>query len=1022
MSMWLAQKLSPGVSNNIAGVWEISGDVDVAVLEHAFHTVMSETGSALINFRESPDGLDVVPRDTGAWRPFFDDVSSADDPEAAAYSLIVERVGAPFDLEKELLFRLGAIKLSASRFFMPVIAHHIVTDGFGVFSVARRIGAVYSALKHGTPLPEWSGGDPIPMYEDDLRYRNSSRFAKDAQYWREYLTDAPDAARLPGGRGAGESFSAPSEPSAETSHSDRWAQVAASVGTLNRTVTISRTEADEWARAAEANGMTMPTLLTAAAAAFFRHTCDLPEPVFSLVVNNRRGRTRDIPGLMANFVPLRVKVPLSTRFVDLADAVTVAKSGVLRHSSYLIADVKREMGMTGSTRSPLGVILNIITLPRESLDFAGCPGSFLGGSFPTLDELMISLIDGGGEDSGLQIRFDAPANQYDAAQVRELSEQLVAMLRAFVAAPEAPVGSVATPQATEHARRQAELNNTTVPVPDLTVTELFEQQVTATPDAVALVTDGLSWTYTELNTRANRLARELVRHGAGPEAVVGIALPRSPDLVVAILAVLKCGAAYLPIDPNHPADRMEFIHQEAHTTLLVTTSQLGPDLYLGGRPCVVLDDPATASAVTEQSADNLRHRLAHGEQAAYVMYTSGSSGVPKGIAVTHRGIVGLARDRRWESGAQDRMLLHSPQTFDLWTFEMWVPLLRGGLVVLAPPQELDSEVLADLLKKYEVTSAWLTAGLFGVIAEERPDSFAGVREVWAGGDVVPPSGVASVLRACPGISVVNGYGPTEATVFGTCHQVDDTHEIGDVVPIGRPMDNMRAYVLDGALRPVGPGTVGELYLAGSGLARGYLGPKGLTATRFVADPFGPAGERMYRTGDLVRWTEEGVLKFVGRVDFQVKVRGFRIEPAEIEATLSSHPAIAQALVVPRSDRGEGTRLVAYVVPVEAGISVTDGDFDVRVGVSVAELRRFVAGRLPEFMVPSALVMLERLPLTANGKLDRAALPEPELAEGVYRAPSGPVEEALAGVFAEVLGLERVGVDDDFFAVGGDSIR
>ncbi|MBR8638279.1 amino acid adenylation domain-containing protein [Streptomyces tuirus] len=576
---------------------------------------------------------------------------------------------------------------------------------------------------------------------------------------------------------------------------------------------------------------------------------------------------------------------------------------MLRHSSYLIADIKRETGGSGSTRSPLGVILNIINLPREGLDFAGSPASFLGGSFPSLDELMISLIDGGGEDSGLQLRFDAPATQYAPSDVEALSRQLLALIRTLVADPGARVGALTVPDIEGHQRRMLEWNDTEVAVPDLTVTTLFERQVAATPDAVAMITDNVPWTYRELDARANRLAHELLHRGAGPETVVGIGLPRSPDLVVSILAVLKTGGTYLPIDPTHPADRVGFILREADAKLLVTIARLVDGLPADGPPHLVLDDPATATAMSEQPATTVPRSLDHPDQAAYIMYTSGSSGLPKGIAVTHRGITGLGLDRRWQEGTHDRMLLHSPQTFDLWTFEMWVPLLRGGLVVLAPPRELDADTLAKLLAENAVTSVWLTAGLFGAIAEERPDSFTGVREVWAGGDVVPPTGVANVLRACPGTSVVNGYGPTEATVFGTCHRITSPSQIGEVVPIGAPMDNMRAYVLDGALRPVPPGVAGELYLAGTGLARGYLGPKGLTATRFVPDPFGPVGERMYRTGDLVRWTDNGILEFLGRIDFQVKVRGFRIEPAEVESVLTSHPAVTRTLVLARSTRG-----------------------------------------------------------------------------------------------------------------------
>ena len=1021
--MWLAQKLAPRVANNIAAVYELDGDVDLAAMDSAFRRVMSEAAPVLANFSEAEDGLRVMRRDLGSWVPFRADVSGAADPEAAGYALIAERVGEPFDLAHDLLFRLGLIKIGASRYFLLTVFHHIVTDGFGLVAMIHRIAAVYSAIRRSAPMPEWAGGELALLAADELRYRDSPRFGRDAEFWRDYLADAPDVVRLPGGHDSGAPVAAAAAG---------WAQVADSVGVLNHTAAISRPEADEWARVAASAGLTMPTLLTTAVAVFFRHVCDLPEPVFSLAINNRHGRRRQAPGLMANFVPIRVKVPLAASFADLADTIVTAKYAVFRHSAHLISDIKRAMGLSGSVRSPLGAILNIMIAP-DVPEFAGSAASFAGGSFPTLDELMISILDGGGAGRGLQIRIDAPAAQYRPADVRALSDQLVALIRAIIADPQARVGSVDVLAPGERDRLLRGLNDTEVPVPELTLPELFERQAAATPEAIALVDQTQALTYRELDGRANQLARELVRRGAGPQAVVGLTLPRSADLVIAILAILKAGGAYLPIDPCYPAERASFMRQDARAVLLVTTAQLAAARPEGSGPCLVLDDPATAAAVAQwpvtvrPDPDRLRHL----DQKAYVMYTSGSAGVPKGIAVTHRGVAGLALDRRWDSGAQDRMLLHSPQTFDASTYELWVPLLRGGQVVVAPPEELDADTLAALLAQHQITAVWLTAGLFAVIAEERPGCFAGLREVWAGGDVVPPSAVASVLRACPGIAVVNGYGPTETTVFATCHRIESEEQLGETLPIGPPMDNMQGYVLDGAMRPVPPGVTGELYLAGAGLAQGYLGPTSLTAGRFVACPFGPAGGRMYRTGDLARWGAGGVLEYAGRADFQVKVRGFRIEPGEVESVLAGHPGVAQAVVVARGGRGGGLRLVGYVVPAASGLAPGGGpgagsggglDFDVHAGVSAGEVRAWAAARLPEFMVPSVLVMVERLPLTANGKLDRAGLPEPEFAAEEYRAPSSAAEGVLAGVFAEVLGLDRVGVDDDFFVAGGDSIR
>ncbi|MEU0950724.1 AMP-binding protein, partial [Streptomyces canus] len=389
------------------------------------------------------------------------------------------------------------------------------------------------------------------------------------------------------------------------------------------------------------------------------------------------------------------------------------------------------------------------------------------------------------------------------------------------------------------------------------------------------------------------------------------------------------------------------------------------------------------------------------------MYTSGSTGVPKGVVTSHRDVVRLAMDRCW--GVTPRVLFHAPHAFDASSYELWVPLLSGGTVVVAPTEAMDGKRLRALIAGHDVTHVHVAAGLGRVLAEQDPQCFSGVREVLTGGDVVPAGAVRRILAANPGVVVRHLYGPTEVTLCATQFTVDDESAVPDVLPIGRPLDNTRVFVLDAGLRPVPVGVTGELYVAGAGLARGYLGRPGLTAERFVACPFGAAGERMYRTGDLVRWSAEGQLLFVGRADAQVKIRGFRVEPGEVEALLAMHPALAQAAVVVREDVPGDKRLLAYVVPAEGADGLAES-----VGAYVTE-------RLPGYMVPSAVLVLEELPLTVNGKLDRAALPVPELRREPGRAPVTVQEELLCRAFAEVLGLSSVGVDDDFFALGGHSL-
>lgn len=465
---------------------------------------------------------------------------------------------------------------------------------------------------------------------------------------------------------------------------------------------------------------------------------------------------------------------------------------------------------------------------------------------------------------------------------------------------------------------------------------------------------------------------------------VAVFQERSAELIVATLAVLKAGGVYVPIDPQQPASRSEFILRDTGAVALLTDRDPGDLPFAVDVPVLDVGPGTDLSG----EADTDPGVPTDAEQLVYVMYTSGSTGTPKGVANTHHNVVHLAADRYWRGGRHERVLMHSPYAFDASTFEIWTPLLTGGTVVVAPAGRLDAADLAAAISGHGVTGLFVSAGLFRVLAEERPECFRGVREIWAGGDVVSPTAVRRVLETCPGTVVANEYGPTETTVFSAVNPLRDPAEVPEaVVPIGRPLWNTRLYALDERLRPVPVGVPGELYIAGSGVARGYLGRAALTAQRFVADPFAGAGERMYRTGDVVRWLADGRLEFLGRVDDQVKLRGFRIEPGEVEAVLAGRPEVSQAAVVLREDRPGDKRLVAYVV---AGAAAEP-----------EALRAHVAGTLPEYMVPSAVVLLDGLPLTLNGKLDRRALqpfgvelghlPQPRPAAGQCQVDRDPGE-------------------------------
>jgi amino acid adenylation domain-containing protein len=535
------------------------------------------------------------------------------------------------------------------------------------------------------------------------------------------------------------------------------------------------------------------------------------------------------------------------------------------------------------------------------------------------------------------------------------------------------------------------VNDTVEPTLELGLVEAVRRQVKATPEALAVIGEDESLTYGELDERTNRLAHWLMDRGVRPESLVAVRLPRSTDLVVALLAVLKTGATYIPIDPEHPRSRIDYILEDS-------------------RPALVLDADVLAGADCSGYPGSAPETVVRPENAAYVIYTSGSTGKPKGVAVPYGALANFlaTMGRRFPLAPADRLLAVTTVAFDIAGLELYLPLISGAAVVLAGKQTISQpSALVEVMRRHEVTVVQATPAFWQMLLMEEPNGAQGLR-ILVGGEALPVQ-LAEAL-AGQAVDVANVYGPTETTIWSTTAAV----ESGSGVPaIGKPIGNTQVYVLDSRLLPTPHGVQGELYIAGDGLARGYQGRPDLTAGRFVACPFGEPGTRMYRTGDLVRWGKNGQLEYIGRTDFQVKIRGFRIELGEIEHVLAEHPSVAQSVAVVREDRVGDQRLVAYVVPA--------GKAD-PAGLDVGVLTDVLRERVPEYMVPSAIVPLAEFPTSPSGKLDRGALPAPDHAKAVTgRGPRNHNEEVLCRLFAGLLGVDEVSIDDDFFACGGHSL-
>ncbi|MFE5602779.1 amino acid adenylation domain-containing protein [Streptomyces coelicoflavus] len=1008
--MWRAQRMAPDTPNHALTMWDVEGELDAAVMESAFRRVMGEAEVLRVNFTEQDGALRLVPRELGDWRPFHLDLRAEADPEQAARNALADLVREPFDLERDLLFRLGVVRLAADRSLLVIAYHHLISDGFGAGGLlSRRLAEVYTALVRGEPVPEpphpW---DLESFATEAVEYRGSQRMTEDMDFWRDYLKDAPAPAQVPRVALSDAQRSALSEP---LSSADRWSEVAETIGMVSRTLTVPRAEAGTWTETAKSMGLWLSQLLTASAAVYCRHRCDRPEFLLSLAVGNRVGVAGRTPGLAVNVVPVRVGIPLGATFTDIADRLVDETYEIFDHAACHYSDIQRAAGTVLSGRGSFGTVVNVVEFV-ERLHFGDSPARYSGATTGTFEELSIGVYTDGSADSDLYIRLDAPASLYHRAELRFIGEELIAHIRATVTAAAQPVGALDVVGGAERHQVLRAPNDTRAPLPGTTVAQRFARQAERDPDAVALVHGDTVLTYRDLDERSDRLAGELRLRGVGPESVVAVAMPRSAGLAAALLAVTKAGGAYLPVDPASPAERIRSRAGTGPARLLLTDTATAGTLPAGlDLPVLVCDGPrpdtaadgtpeAPAPAPSPVRPDNL---LA-------VLYGSGSTDAATAVALTHRNMLRFALDRHWQDGGPATVLWHAPHTSDALALEVWAPLLNGGRVVVAPDGELDADTLTGAREAHGITTVWLPAGLFSAIAAGHPERLAGLREVWTGGDRVSAAALRRVREACPELTIVHGHGPTETTVFAARHRLPAGEPVRHADAVGRPMDNTALYVLGPGLAPVPAGVTGELYVAGPGVARGYPGLPARTAERFVPCPFGPAGALMHRTGDRVRWSTDGRLDYVARADARADVRGVRVELAEVEEVLSEHSALARSVVVVREDGTGRPRLVAYVVAA-AGRTVT-GD----------ELRRFAAGWLPESMVPSLFVVLERLPETAGGRVDRASLPEPRFDDGTYRAPRNDTERALAKAFAEVLELDRVGIDDDFFDLGGNSLR
>ncbi len=1004
--LWFLDRLNPGLPlYNMPLALRLEGPLDPACLARALAATVRRHEPLRTRFA-SADG-EPVQRvdDTAALATAVVDLSGlpAVRRRRAAAALRQGEARRPFDLGRPPLARALLLRLEARVHELALTLHHVAADGWSLGVLAAEVGALYPAFLAGRPSPL----PPLPGRYLDFaaRQRRSwqgARLAAELAHWRRELAGVEPLA-LPADR--------PRPPVRRY----RGAEVPVALPAAG----VARLEA-----LARTHGAT-PFMAVLALFALLLHRLTGAEdvPVGSPVAGRDDPRWRDLIGFFVNTVVLRVGIDPGVSFRELLGRVRETTLRAYAHQEVPFEKLVEELAPGRDlVQTPLfQVVLALQTAPLERPRLPGVEVAELAmGTATAKFDLTLDLRPG--EGGGLAGRLEYDADLYDAATVRRLARGFETLLAAALAAPERAVGALAALAPAERHQLVAEWSGgaRTAPVAG-SVSALVAAQAARRPEAVAVVAGGAAVSYGELVRRAVRLARHLGRVGVRRGDLVGVCLERSPELVATLLAVLQAGGAYLPLDPAYPESRLALMLEDPPTPpVVVTVSALVPALPGGGGGArVLLDDHRRAiEAESAQPPPN----VAGEDDLAYVLYTSGSTGRPKGVAVSHGNVLRLVAGADFIELGTDETFLHlSPVAFDASTLELWGPLTSGGRLVLHPPELPSPAGLARLYGRERVTLSWLTAGLFhqvvgldGLPGEGTGAPLAPLRHLLTGGEAPSPGAMRHALERHPGLLVGNGYGPTENTTFTAVAAFRSPAEVGDPVPLGRPIAGTTAFVLDAAFRPVPPGVAGELAAGGAGVARGYLARPAATAERFVPDPFGAAGSRLYRTGDLARFLPDGRLEFLGRRDQQVKLRGFRIELGEIEAALAGHPGIAAAAAAVRETGAGDRRLVAYAVARPGGGGPPP---------TAPELAAHLRERLPEFMVPAAFVLLDALPLTAHGKVDRRALPRPDwgAAAGEGRPPEGPTEELLAGLWRELLDVETVAAEDSFFDLGGHSL-
>ncbi|HLM58538.1 MAG TPA: amino acid adenylation domain-containing protein [Pyrinomonadaceae bacterium] len=997
--LWFLSHLQPvGATYHIAGGVRMRGPLQPALLEQALNEIVRRHEALRTTFGQRDDEpvqlvaeartLPLTRIDLRSW--------PARSREAEAQRLSAEEARAPFDLSTGPLLRVKLLLLSEDEHILLLTMHHIISDGWSIGIFIREMAALYEAYASGRPSPF---PQPPLQYADYALWQRErmQAGALDGQlsYWKQTLAGAPALLELP---------------------TDRPRPPAQSFSGAKQALVIPRSLTEALRAVSErANATLYMTLLAAFKVLLYRYTGQPDIVVGASVTGRDRPELESSIGFFVNTLPLRAGLDGNPTFGELLGRVRAATLGAYDHQEVPFEKLVEVLQPNRDlSHAPLfQVMFNLQNLGMSRLEMPGIALTQTEVDTGTSKfDLTLNLTE---TAEGLTGWLDYNTDLFDASTVERMAGHLLGILEEVAAEPGRRLDELSLLTPRERHQLLVEWNASREVYPHAPcLHQIFEEQVERTPDHAAVVFEGEALTFRELNRQANRLAHHLRGLGVGPEVLVGVCMERSPDLIVALMAVLKAGGAYVPLDPDYPLERLAFILEDTAAPVILTQRALAEGRSSLAARVVCVD--AQREAFAHLSDDNPASGVTD-ENLAYVIYTSGSTGKPKGAMLHHRGV----RNRLlWGItdyclGATDAVLHKTPLSFDVSVWEIFAPLLSGArLVVARPGGHQDSAYLIKLMADERVTHVDFVPSMLQVfLDEEGLETCSSLKLVTCAGEALTTE-LRDRFYARTGAKMYNLYGPTEASLAVT-YWVCSRDGRERVIPIGRPMSNVSIYLLDKHLRPVPVGVAGELYIGGLAPGRGYLNRADLTADKFIPDPFGEAGGlRLYRTGDLARYQPDGAIQFLGRIDHQVKIRGMRMELGEVEAVLDRHPEVKESVVLAREVIAGDKSLVAYVVGEEGATTTTKG-----------ELRNYLRERLPEYMVPSAFVMLGELPLTPNGKLDRGALPLPDdlrsQFEAAYVEPETDIERTIAAVWRKVFQAEKVGIHSNFFDLGGNSL-